>query len=91
MINILISTLIIITSVVMLMLVKVIKRKVKVLWSHGEDLDDNDGECHKKESESSLVTWWRAHAMYCPPNASCPECPFVLIICLFLSSSSSVS
>ena len=55
MINILISTLIIITSVVMLMLVKVIKRKVKVLWSPGDDLDDNDGECHKKKSESYPV------------------------------------
>ena len=66
-----------------MMLVNVIKWKVKVLRSPGEDLDDNDGECHKMKSESSLVTRWRAHAMYCPPNASCPECPFVLIICLF--------
>ena len=64
-------------------MVNVIKRKVKVLWSPGEDPDDNAGKCHKMKSESSLVTRWRAHAMYCPPNASCPECPFVLIICLF--------
>ena len=66
-----------------MMLVNVIKWKVKVLRSPGEDLDDNDGECHKMKSESSLVTRWRAHAMYCPPNASCPECPFVLIIFCF--------
>ena len=39
----------------MIMMVNVIKRKVKALWLPGEDLDD--GECHKKKSESSLVTW----------------------------------